>query len=96
MPKLYHFSQKHAHRFVPLPYQPENSDRGGGHPACRRASASSQADKTLAPIKGHRKWLEALRLRAFFPGGRMRALHVRQDARRTIALRTIAVSRKPC
>jgi hypothetical protein len=26
-----YFSQKHATRFVPLPYQPENNERSGGH-----------------------------------------------------------------
>jgi hypothetical protein len=35
-----HFSKKHATGFVPLPYQPENNDCGGGHPACRRAAVS--------------------------------------------------------
>jgi len=43
-----HFSQKHADNFVPLPYQPENNDGGGGHPACRRAVASSPAEKARA------------------------------------------------
>jgi len=45
------FFQKHATGFVPLPYQPKNNDSSGGHPACRRAVASSPAEETSRTTK---------------------------------------------
>jgi hypothetical protein len=65
-----HYSQKHANGFVPLPYQPENNDCSGGHPACRRAVASSPEDTTLAQPNTSEISCEPLMIRALFPGGR--------------------------
>jgi hypothetical protein len=55
---------------VPLPYQPENNDCGGGHPACRRAGLPARRTNH-SHDQARRIFRESLKLRVFFPGGRM-------------------------
>ena len=67
------------------------SARSGGHPACRRAVASSPAEKNFRISKLCGFFLRAPKAGWFFPGGWKRALYGSQDGRR----HTRAVRRWP-